>query len=86
MDRLDVSVESVNESSKLESGNIRILKECSVYPTAKTLDLPEDDVEHCIFANTAVKVLIAVVVSDNSLISSLTHFNVFDGRRLNSVA
>ena len=80
-----MSLESVNESSKLESGNISIAKECSVNPLTKALDLSKDDVKHCIFTNTAVEVLIAVVVSDYSLIGRLIYFDVFDGRRLNSV-
>ena len=76
----------VDKSSKLESRDFCILNKCSVDPLAEALDVAKDDIKHCIFTNAAVEILLAVVVSNDSLISRLVYFQILDSSRLNSVA
>ena len=74
------------ESGKSEGRNLARLEAVGVNPLAKRLDIAKDDVEHRIFADVAVEVLLAIVESHDSLIRSVVNLNVLDSRRLNSVA
>ena len=71
--------------SNWEHRNIVSVLAVLVNPLAKRLDIVEDNVEHCIFADVAVEVLIAFLECHQCLIGARRDLKLLDRSGLDGV-